>query len=188
MTKSGAATAATGLQQKAVLLGLRSRFAADRQRAGGMPALQENDVTVFAKNRCSRSACSHQRLVSKKKKRGAGRLPVFSFSVCRRSCRRHRRRRAPQKRCVNGCQNSRPGGVILPPLPCTSNYNFAFTPLPGSAQAKSLRAPSAKLQITSVLYFPPCGVFPCPLLPDRSPPPEACCVACDCGASCCAGA
>ena len=75
------------------------------------------------------------------KKRGAGRLPVFSFSVCRRSCRRHRRRRAPQKRCVNGCQNSRPGGVILPPLPCTSNYNFAFTPLLRSAQAKSLRAP-----------------------------------------------
>ena len=38
MTKSGAATAATGLQQKAVLRGLRSRFAADgrksRQDAG----------------------------------------------------------------------------------------------------------------------------------------------------------
>ena len=87
------------------------------------------------------------------KKRGAGRLPVFSFSVCRRSCRRHRRRRAPQKRCVNGCQNSRPGGVILPPLPCTSNYNFAFTPVLRSAQAKSLRAPSANCKSPRCFTF-----------------------------------
>jgi hypothetical protein len=110
------------------------------------PAVQGNDVTVFAKNRCSRPACSEQRrwaAAGEIKKRGAWQLPVFSFSVCRRSCRRHRRRRAPQKRCVNGCQNSRPGGVILSPFPCSSYYNFAFTPLLRSAQEKSLLAQGA---------------------------------------------
>jgi hypothetical protein len=71
-----------------------------------------------------------------------GSSPFFLFPYAAVTCRRHLRRRAPQKRCVNGCQNSRPGGVILSPLPCTSYYNFAFTPLLRSAQVKSLRAPA----------------------------------------------
>jgi hypothetical protein len=41
MTKNGAATAATGLQQKAVLQGSRSGFAPDRLKSRQEPALQE---------------------------------------------------------------------------------------------------------------------------------------------------
>ena len=99
------------------------------ERAGRMPTVQGNDVTVSAKIHVRGPLVWSKAVVAVgeiKKKRGAGRLPVFSFSVCRRLCRRHRRRRAPQKRCVNGCQNSRPGGVILPPLPCTSQLQLRF--------------------------------------------------------------
>ena len=126
------------------------------ERTGRMPTVQGNDVTVSAKILVRGPLVRSKAVVAVgeiKKKRGAGRLPVFSFSVCRRLCRRHRRRRAPQKRCVNGCQNSRPGGVILPPLPCTSNYNFAFTPVLRSAQAKSLRAPSANCKSPRCFTF-----------------------------------
>ena len=57
-----------GCSKKRLLRGLRSSFAADRQKSGRMPfipqdkpALQGNDGTEFVKNRCSRSACSEQR-------------------------------------------------------------------------------------------------------------------------------
>lgn len=88
-----------------------------------------------------------------KKNGEPGSSPIFLFPYAAVTCRRHLRRRAPQKRCVNGCQNSRPGGVIHPPLPCTSNYNFAFTPLLRSAQAKSLRAPTAICEFAASLLF-----------------------------------
>jgi hypothetical protein len=51
-------------------------------------------------------------------KRKTGSLAASRFLFVRKptQCRRHSRRRAPQKRCVNGFQNSRPGGVMFPPF------------------------------------------------------------------------
>jgi hypothetical protein len=51
-----------------------------------------------------------------KKNGEPGSSPFFLVPYAAATCRRHLRRRAPQKRCVNGCQNSRPGGVILSPF------------------------------------------------------------------------
>ena len=121
-----------------------------------------------------------QRRVRLKKKRGAWQLPVFSFSVCRRLCRRHLRRRAPQKRCVNGCQNSRPGGVILSPFRAlATTIRFYSRATPGASENfnNPKRAGSSYFCLGSLCVPPPWPPS------DRStPPPVACCVACDCGA------
>ncbi len=164
MTKSGAATAATGLQQKALLRGLRSSFSADRQKSR-RDALRSSGRPGDTRERCDgirQELMFEARLFGAmlwaaageiKKKRGAWQLPDFSFSVCRRSCRRHRRRRAPQKRCVNGCQNSRPGGVILSPFRALATTTSLLLPCCGARKRNLCAPPGAICKSQALLLF-----------------------------------
>jgi len=90
MTKSGAATAATGLQQKAVLRGLRSSFSADRQKSR-QDALHSSGHAGGPRERCDGireesmfevrllGATPWPAAVEIPKKREAWQLPVFFF-------------------------------------------------------------------------------------------------------------
>jgi hypothetical protein len=183
MTKSGAATAATGLQQKAVLRDLWSGFAADRRKSQRMQALQGErcdgirqesmfEVRLFG-------ATPWAAALEIKKNGEPGSSPFFLVPYAAATCRRHLRRRAPQKRCVNGCQNSRPGGVILSPFRAlATTIRFYSRATPDASEIFIIRTAAPTYFCLGSLCDPP----PWPP-PDRSPPPpEACCVACDCGA------
>src|SRR5690349_19950823 len=66
-----------------------------------------------------------------KKNGEPGSSPFFLFPYAAVTCRRHLRLLAPQKRCVNGYPNSRPGGVILSPfraLATTTRFYSRATP------------------------------------------------------------
>ena len=73
-----------------------------------------------------------------------GSSPFFLFPYAAVTCRRHLRRRAPQKRCVNGCQNSRPGGVILSPFRALATTTSLLLPCCG-ARKRNLCAPPARI-------------------------------------------
>jgi len=88
MTKSGAATAATGLQQKAVLRDLWSSFAADREKSqqdAGATRERCDGIRQESMFKVRLLGATPWAAALQIKKRGAWQLPVFSFSVCRRN-------------------------------------------------------------------------------------------------------
>src|SRR4029077_20923723 len=70
-------------------------------------------------------------------KTGSLAAPRFAHSICPGDAEKHRRRRAPQERCVNGVKILGPVESCLPP--CASYFNSAFTSAGNGMQEKNSR-------------------------------------------------